>query len=48
VQIRGSGRWAHVDDCSRELKGEVEVRIEPRAVRFLLPPPTQLVSVLGK
>ena len=37
-----------MDDCSRELKGDVEVRIEPRAVRFLLPPPTQPVGVLGK
>jgi diacylglycerol kinase family enzyme len=33
----GHGKWAHVDDRARELGREVEVRVAPRAVRFLVP-----------
>jgi diacylglycerol kinase (ATP) len=39
VRIGGYGKWAHIDDCSREIEGEVEIRVEPGAVRFLVPPP---------
>ena len=41
LRIGDYGRWAHVDDRSRELEGDVEIRVAPRAVRFLLPAPAQ-------
>jgi diacylglycerol kinase (ATP) len=37
VHVRSYRTWAHIDDRSRELEGDVDVRIVPRAVRFLLP-----------
>jgi diacylglycerol kinase family enzyme len=38
VRISGQGKWAHLDDCPREFPGDVEVRVSPRTVRFLVPP----------
>lgn len=38
VTIRDHGKWAHVDDCARPVAGILEVRVEPAAVRFLVPP----------
>lgn len=37
VRMSGQGKWAHVDDCSREFPGDVEIQVEPRAVKFLIP-----------
>src|SRR5262249_1986136 len=39
VRIAGH-HWAHVDDRARPIVGEVRLRVEPRAARFLVPPPT--------
>lgn len=39
VVLSDTGGWAHVDDGARTLLGEVEIRVEPRAVRFLTPAP---------
>jgi diacylglycerol kinase (ATP) len=30
--------WGHVDDSPREIFGDVDVHVEPRAVRFFVPP----------
>lgn len=38
VRISGHGKWAHVDDCSREFEGDVELGVVPGAVKFLVPP----------
>lgn len=38
VRISGHGKWAHVDDCSREFAGDLEACAEPGAVKFLVPP----------
>jgi diacylglycerol kinase (ATP) len=38
VRISGQGKWAHVDDCPREFRGDVEIRVSARTVRFLVPP----------
>jgi diacylglycerol kinase family enzyme len=38
VRLGEAGKWAHVDDCSREVTSDIEVSVEPHAVRFLLPP----------
>ncbi len=38
VHLGGAGRWAHVDDCSHELASDIDVRVEPGAVKFLVPP----------
>jgi len=43
VHLHGDGEpgtWAHVDDCSCALEGDTDVRIEPRAARFLVPEPS--------
>lgn len=37
VRLSGQGKWAHVDDCPREFAGDVEVRVEPAAVKFFVP-----------
>jgi diacylglycerol kinase (ATP) len=37
VRLSGQGKWAHVDDASREFAGDVEVRVEPAAVKFFVP-----------
>ena len=41
VRLSGHGKWAHVNDCSRELAGDIEARVEPRTVKFFVPPPTE-------
>lgn len=38
VRMSGQGKWAHVDDCPREFPGDVEVRVDARAVNFFVPP----------
>jgi diacylglycerol kinase (ATP) len=38
VRLSGQGKWAHVDDCSREFAGDVEVAVVPLAAKFLAPP----------
>ncbi|HEX3770536.1 MAG TPA: diacylglycerol kinase family protein [Polyangiaceae bacterium] len=38
VRISGQGKWAHVDDCPREFQGDVEVRVDPGAVKVFVPP----------
>ncbi len=41
VRLSGHGRWAHGWTAPREaLDGEVEIRVEPKTVRFLAPPET--------
>ena len=37
VSIRSHDRWAHIDDTAEEMDPEVELRIVPATVRFLLP-----------
>jgi diacylglycerol kinase (ATP) len=38
VLLRDSGRWSHVDDDARERPGTIEVEVDPRVVRFVVPP----------
>lgn len=38
VRLIGDEKLGHVDDCSHELKGAIDICVEPRAVKFLLPP----------
>ena len=38
VVLESHGKWSHVDDCPRQIDGAViEVDVEPRAVKVLLP-----------
>lgn len=37
VRLSGQGHWAHVDDGVRELAEDLEVRVEPHTVKFLVP-----------
>jgi diacylglycerol kinase family enzyme len=44
VRLSGYGKWAHVDDCPHEFTGDVEVDVEAHAVKFLLPPTTDVAK----
>ncbi len=37
VRVRADGRWAHIDDCARELDGYVDIDVAPGAVKLLTP-----------
>jgi diacylglycerol kinase family enzyme len=38
VRLGGYGGWAHLDDVSHAFDGDVEVQVDPGAVRCLIPP----------
>lgn len=37
IRVRSPEKWAHVDDRTRRMNGQVDIRVNPRAVRLLAP-----------
>jgi diacylglycerol kinase (ATP) len=48
MRLSGSARWAHLDDRACAFEGDVEVGVERRALKFLLPPRDSLRRSLDR